>query len=261
MINIETFQRVVYEKNPLVEVLCQVRFGELIAFNNGQVHEFHKRVSDLYPLADVFEGLEFPFVAPVAQVTAAVAQPKKATQFTFSDVDLSWQAGCSSTMLSLTCRKYESWSNFSPKLDELLKQFFSVFEPKMVTRNGLRFKNVVDQNLLGTDFEPLSELIAAPVNGLLGSNWFDEKSFQQSQSQYQASLGAVNVILNFGLIQDHENNKGYLIDADCFTADKMAATTQYITDQVNKLHNCTGPIFRQCITDKLHNLLRPKSGS
>lgn len=43
-------QRVIYENNPLIEVIIQYRFPKILALNSKDPIEFQDRIKDEYPI-------------------------------------------------------------------------------------------------------------------------------------------------------------------------------------------------------------------
>jgi uncharacterized protein (TIGR04255 family) len=259
VINTNDFKRVVYKKNPLFEVLCQVRFSEILKLVDGQPSEFNSAVANDYPIVERFEGYELVAI-PSGIAQQPQSSPKKVAQTTFSNFENTWAVTCTSSYLTLTARDYTRWEEFEVRLIKCLTKFMTLYLPGAVTRVGLRYRNIIELETLATENGILddSELIAPEVRGLLGNSMFNNDSFEQAQSSYQSKNGDMTTILNFGLVRDLSGKKGFLIDADFSSANQLAPQVQLIHEKLTHLHSFSGPVFRACISDKLHELLVPE---
>lgn len=259
MINTEKFKRVVYKKNPLFEVLCQVRFSEILKLVDGQPFEFHSEIANEYPLVERFEGYELQAISN-GIMQQSQSGPKKVTQTSFSDFENAWTVSCTSSYLSLTARKYTRWEDFEQRLNNCLSKFVDKYSPGAVTRVGLRYRNIIQLETLALEngIQDSSELISPQVRGLLGNAMFNNENFEQAQSSYQVKIDEMTAILNFGLILDATNKKGFLIDADFSSTGQFTPQVKLIHEKLTHFHSFSGPVFRACISERLHELLEPE---
>jgi uncharacterized protein (TIGR04255 family) len=70
--------RVIYQKNPLAEVICQVRYPAVSALESQRPTEFWNRIRDQFPAMETKESLiDFPL--PVPPQVAAILPKMKVT--------------------------------------------------------------------------------------------------------------------------------------------------------------------------------------
>src|ERR1044071_6434945 len=94
------YKRVIYDNNPLVEVILQVRYPTLLRLQTEVPSAFQEKVLEQYPLYQFEELLEL--VPPPAPGTSPVFRELKVHRFLSSDKN--WRASLSAESVSVSTK-------------------------------------------------------------------------------------------------------------------------------------------------------------
>ena len=122
---------------------------------------------------------------------------------------------------------------------------------------GLRYKNFIGLSETPFTDYTLDQLIIPEVCGLVSQGRFKDLDFETAQATYQTKIADASAVLNFGLVADQNNKKGFLIDADLFSEEKFTLNNGAVAAKLAALYRISGPVFRNTISDRLHELLEP----
>jgi uncharacterized protein (TIGR04255 family) len=242
--------RVIYQKNPLREVICQLRFPPILRIEERPA-DFQDRVRDQFP--DFTQSVEPVSPAP----PPAGIRPDKVSNYQFSSEDGTWKTNLTRTFLSLSTNAYERWEVFREKLDIPLQALIDVYKPHRFTRIGLRYVDVIRRSLLGLDKHPWSELLNTCLLGVAG-----DPSLKEFIEAYQASYilalksGEDRVQVVTGLRQDPQSDETYFeIDSDFFTS--QPTSLEGATEKLTYFNTRASRLIRWCITEPLHSAMEP----
>ena len=140
-------ERIVYERNPLNEVICQVRFPPLLRLQAQTPFEFQEAIQDRFPIY----GEGGPQVELPPQLVQLLGSPLRTSNHKFLSEDGRWSASLESHFLALTCGSYESWQEFSDVLFDILSKLVEIYKPSFFNRIGLRYQNTIKREWLGED--------------------------------------------------------------------------------------------------------------
>lgn len=269
---IETFERVVYENNPLAEVVCQIQFGRLDKFSeleNTSLRAdfsaagypiFGEEVSFGFSQQIVVDGVSTPTSAPISFPQERVHH--------FTTEDGVWRVCISTEFVSLTCSKYSGWDEFKRRMLEAIRMFAAVRRNVQPTRLGLRYKDVIEREPLGLEGTPWHELIQPFLLGPLAPNALaecqtpSETEVGNFQSQTLLQLNHAMLLLQSSLLTSIDGDRrAFLIDADFYNTVELEVGLpdiyEFLTPRLDVLHASAGALFRRGITKRLHDALRP----
>jgi len=247
--------RVIYQRNPLVEVVAAVAFPPLLRLIQEPPKELQARVGREYPYTSYIEAPHLGLPDQHNEGKPQQQSPLRTT--TFSSVDRAWTVSVSSTVLGLTCTKYSEWSQFRTRFSELLKVFHEIYNLTVTTRLGLRYKDVINKQQLGAVDHPWHDLIRPEV--LATFEFFtadlDNNPPVAATLQLEIPPGKVNVA--FSTVTNTEKQIGFLIDTDCYSEETREFDLGGLMKSADDLHEYTSIVFQACITDFLHEQLEP----
>lgn len=254
--------RVVYEHNPLDEVICQLRFAPILRIQAVEPHEFQDELRGDYPhyqLQAPPDRVPSEMAALLSQIGRDVRRPKV---HEFLDEHGHWKVGLSHDFIALSTNDYQSWREFRDRLTKVLDAVSTVYSPNPITRVGLRYKDVIHRSELGLDQCDWRELIASPVLGELSvADLVGAIEQRSTELQLRISDSARCVIRHgLGEIVAQEGaipEKVYVIDSDFFTEEH--GSLDNALDHLNEFNALAGRAFRWCITEKLHESLGPET--
>jgi uncharacterized protein (TIGR04255 family) len=247
--------RVFYRRNPLVEVIAAIRFPPVMALLQEYPAQLQNLFSRDYPLAEVSEQFAAMAIGAADQHSATVPSGR---QFRFQDLEKQWTISLESNIFALTCTKYKRWEEFRDRFNGALNQFAQVYQLPLITRFGLRYKDVIDLTALELEGRAWSDIVRPEV--LQTFEFFTEDTSKLSAFQCSLILeiehGTVRIVL--GTITGPNKQVGLLIDTDCYVEPANFTSTSDVHNRAEQFHAYSGRIFQGCITDYLHNVLQPE---
>jgi uncharacterized protein (TIGR04255 family) len=267
---IESFDRVVYENNPLAEVVCQVRFQKTGDINEDEVEALKSSfANDGY--TDFYQevSISTPPLPIDVQGSIRIEIPQVRIHY-FSSPDKTWKASVCSEFVALTCLKYSNWDDFSRRLLMLIERFNPMRKEILPKRLGLRYRDVIEREPLGLGHVPWHELVApfllGPLlpNALASGQTPSESEVVSTAAQSMLKLDSSMVLLQSALLTSiNSERRAFLIDADFFLEDGLSpnllANPTILKSKLDILHANAGALFRRGITERLHHALRPRT--
>lgn len=255
-------ERVRYEKNPLIEVVCEVRFPIQLAIQQSLPVDFQSALSADYPFLEMKTEVQLEFhIAPQQSEPPpgnppAMSQVKKMV-YEFLSVDKQWRISLSDQWLRFSTLKYDSWEIFENRLIVILKTLFANYQIEYFTRLGLRYRDLIDRKVLGCEADPWENLIKPEILGALRVYNAPEGDCEGFQQSLRLKLDKGNVGITHALVRHIEGHSAYLIDADFFIEETFKAETNHVASILRDFNVQAGGLFRSTISDRLHELLEP----
>jgi uncharacterized protein (TIGR04255 family) len=248
--------RVRYGKNPLVEVVCQLKFPTILRIDAEPPVAFQEKIRHLFP--------EYRPTQP--QLPAGVRLPLEVLQMMFGGMgggsheflagDEKSRVTLTRDFVALTTSDYSEWKTFSEMLAIPLTALANVYKPPYFSRVGLRYRDQIDRKSLGLEAVAWSELLRDEVAGELAHG--------------DVAPDVVRIIREVGLTMPNESGNirivhglegdgsdpTYMIDADFFIERKIEHGE---TNDVLEVFNRTaGNLFRWCVKRRLHDAMEPR---
>jgi len=248
--------RVFYSKNPLEEVVCQLRFPPILRVDADAPVAFQDRVRSVFPLyrrSVTASPLGFPAGTPqqIIQMMAGAG----ASTHEFLSSDEVWKVSLTRDYLALTTSRYRDWQDFKMRLAGPLAALTEIYAPAFFQRIGLRYRDKIDRNALGLAGVGWSELLQPAILGELGDiavGPYVRHVLRELIVGLTVDSALVRIL--HGL--DPET-QAYIIDGDFFVEKQIAIEGGTgVLDEFNKR---AGRLFRWCITSKLHVAMEPRS--
>lgn len=253
-------RRVVYDKNPLTEVISQLRFPTVLAIESELPAAFQEKIRADYPVFDDGVGAGPAELIPqdIARLLGSsfgISTPKV---YAFTSADGTWKINLNRDFMAISCTRYERWDHLRARISQALEILCAVYNPSYYTRIGLRYRNVIDREELGLAGAPWSELLQSHLAGELASEMAD--SVLQNQHQLLMELpndeGRVRVVHGLALQQDKPEPL-YVIDNDFFIEGKVEKIDA--VKRLDAFNKRSGGLFRSFIKDKLDAAMGPHS--
>ena len=255
-----TESRVLYRKNQLGEVICQLRFPEILAIGAKPPVDFQEAIRAEYP--EFSSRMENPAPKPVnvgGKVTLQNQSP--VINYQFVSADGIWRVNLTQKFISLACSRYTSWEDFAAKLDKPLAAFIQVYKPAYFERIGLRYVNFISRKALSLEGTPFRELIHSRYLGVMAEECIPEPNVGRSGVDAEIAIrGGCRVKLHAGPGQVHRAGKTdgevkFVFDQDLYMPGKVAPNLS--APALQTLHAQAWSIFRDAITDELHDAMEP----
>lgn len=252
--------RVTYRKNQLGEVICQLRFPEILSIGAKPPVDFQEAIRADYP--QYSSRME----SPAPKLTGAPGNLSLQNQpstinYQFVSADGFWRVNLTQKFISLACSRYLSWEEFAARLDKPLAAFIRIYKPAYFERIGLRYVNFISRQDLSLEGTPFRDLIAEKYLGILSDEQLMEASVGRSCVDAEFAVrGGCRVKLHAGPGQVHRGGKSdgevkFIFDQDLYMPGKVAPNLS--APALQTLHAQAWSIFRDAITDELHDAMEP----
>lgn len=252
--------RVIYTRNPLTEVIAQLRFPPILKIDQDAPAIFQDRIRARFPFYETrveenFLPAEVRRLMPPEIVEMFTAETRNKVH-DFITEDGNWRLSLAKNFVALSTLQYTRWQEFRDLLAEPLVALHQEYAPSFYTRIGLRYRNVIRRSSIGLTDVPWAALLQPYIAGALSTSLPGEESIVNSAHRIEIKLaaegGLVRVMHGF---LEVDGEVGYSIDNDLFTEQRTE-----VDDAVDKLdyfNGRAGRVFRWCISDRLHVALEP----
>lgn len=251
--------RVIYEHNPLSEVICQVRFPPVLRIDAESPAKFQESIRAEYPNYEAKSPVKLPTNVPpqLAEIFASELPAGGQRTHEFGSRDGVWKLSLTRSFLAMRCSDYRRWEQFRHRFSVSLDALQREYGPAYFTRIGLRYQDVLHRSKLGLAGEPWSSLLKPAVAGFLGASEVvsDVRGMQTATLVHlPGDVGTAQ--MQFALAEDNATSEEvFLIDSDYFT-DQQVETADALA-RLDAFNREARRFFRWCITDQLHNAMRP----
>jgi uncharacterized protein (TIGR04255 family) len=255
--------RVIYKKNPLVEVICQIRFPPILRITSGGVADFQEKLRERYPLYELQEqpfdlaGVPKDLVSFMEQLFPKTPGPRT---HKFLTEDSKRFISLSQDFMALSIANYTRWEYLRDQIVTAEAALRGIYKPAFYSRVGLRYRDVLSPIKLGFGSTEWDKLVGKHILGELGDPSVG-KAVRNIRTQCVIELKELTggrVTITHGLYKDVQSGETcYLIDAD-FAVERKEATDEVFTI-LDKFNRLAGRLFRWAITENLHNALEPES--
>lgn len=253
-------ERYLLRKNQLGEVICQLRFPEILLISAKPPVDFQEMIRDEYPQYSQLKNNPAPKISGVPGHLSIENQPATINH-QFASADGVWRVNLTGTYFSLSCNRYTCWEDFAKKLDKPLAAFIQIYKPAYFQRVGLRYLNFISRNSLSLEQEPFSELISSPYLGLLADEEVAEKTVTRCSVDTELAIRGgcrVKIHAGPGLIKKNgvaSKEVHFIFDQDLYMPGNVAVNLS--AGALQTLHAQAYSIFRSAITDTLFNAMDP----
>jgi len=254
-------KRIIYKKNPLERVICQLRFPPILKIETEIPATFQEKIRKDFP--SFLEKSEFQVEVPIsAPGHVASDGPGKIIQSVSKNLEFSsendeWKINFTRSFIAMTSLKYTRWEKFKEKLSIPLSAFLEIYSPENFTRLGLRYIDIIKRSDLGLNNVNWNELLQPYILGMLATQDVGS-SIEGFESMHEIKLedGNSTVRIITRLVESDNGEVCFLIDSDFFITKRTK-----IDDAISKLDyfNTRGSrLIQWCITERLHNAMEPE---
>ena len=248
------------QKNQLGEVICQLRFPDILIIGTKPPAEFQEAIRGQFPIYSVRKE------SPAPKVTGrpgnfSLENTPPIINHQFASADGVWRVNLTSNFISLACTKYTRWEDFAKHLDQPLVAFIKIYQPAHFHRVGLRYLNFISRKDLQLEDVPFSQLIEPAYLGILGEEDVPEHTVARSNMDAEFAIRGgcrAKIHAGIGLVQKNgqpDKEVRYIFDQDLFMGGNIPVNLS--AGALETLHGQAYSIFRGAITDTLYNALEP----
>jgi uncharacterized protein (TIGR04255 family) len=254
-------QRVIYQRAPLIQVTCQLRFPSILKIEGQTPADFQEQIRELFPLFEKGANTPFSQLPQMSQLPPEIiqlmGQQTGGSSFRFLTEDRASTVALSVDSLSLSTTKYRKWEEFRAQLKAPLSSLISVYRPAFFARVGLRYIDAIHRESIGLADRPWSQLLRPEVLGELALPVFERNAETVGRFiriKIPDGTGVVVLQHGFALVQG-KPGLSYVIDFDFSYGQRTEVTdAEQRLDHFNRL---AGRAFRWCISATLRDALGP----
>lgn len=253
--------RCYYAANPLAEVICQLRFPEILSIASKLPADFQEAIRDDYPVYSTQQDTPAPKLTGTPG-NFSVQNAPATINYQFMSADGVWRVNLTSRFISLSCTAYRRWEEFAQRLDKPLAAFIKIYKPAFFERVGLRYLNFISREALALENVPFRELIAPCYLGPLAEEDLPEAATTRCSVDMETALrGGCRVKLHAGPGNVKKNGQQkkeihFIFDQDLYMPGNLPVNLS--AGALQTLHSQADAIFRGSITDTLHRAMEPE---
>ena len=244
-----------YRRSPLIEVICQLRFPDILKIEAHEPADFQDAIRQVYPqYAKRIEQL------PPQNAGGTMVEQGTVNNYQFISADGGWKVSLTKGFIALSTLSYTRWEDFATRLDRPLAQFIQLYQPAFFERIGLRYVNAVSRQRLGLEGELWDDLIRSQYIGILGEPDVEESEIAKCSLDVETPLvGDYRMKLHAGpgLIGGGKTDKEvkFILDGDFSTAGKH--NPDAVPEKLERMHRFAVCLFQGAITKELHEAMGP----
>ena len=245
-----------YGTNCLGEVICQLRFPEILTISANPPVEFQEAIRAEFPQFQRRTDTPAPRITGAPGSFSLENQPGT-VNYQFASPDGNWRVNLTGKFISLSCNRYTCWEEFAGKLDRPLAAFIRIYKPAYFER----YMNFISRSSLGLEGIPFSQLIAPCYLGPLQEEELREENISRCTVDAEMSIrGGCRVKLHAGpgiIKRGNQTDKEvkFIFDQDLYMPGQLAVNLS--AGALQTLHAQAHSIFRGAITDILHDAMEP----
>ncbi len=243
-----------YDRNQLAEVICQLRFPEILTIETSIPAAFQEAIRRDFPQYAARKEQNAP-VGPGAPAAGNM-------NYQFVSKDNHFRVNLTSKFISLACNRYTCWEDFAAQLDKPLAAFIRIYKPAYFERIGLRYVNFISRKALSLEVTPFRKLISPAYLGILQEEDVAEQATVRATVDADTALrGGCRVKLHAGpgMVRrgpQQDPEAKFILDLDLYMPGKVEVP--HSAGALQTLHAQAFPVFRGAITDTLHEAMEPQ---
>lgn len=255
--------RVIYDINPLAQVICQLRYPTILRIGTSQMADFQDKIRDNYPVYNPQESTT-EFLSQFPKEIAGLMEqmnlvPHQALTHRFYTRDSGRFVSLSNDFIAFAETDYQKWELFLDQLKRVEEALRETYHPAFYNRVGLRYQDMLTRSDLKLTGVTWNELLQPYIVSELGSSDVATEILSirtQTTLDISYDVPGARVLLTHGLTKSKNNEECYVIDADFSIENKEGLDEPF--GILGKFHELAGHLFRWAITEKLHMAMGPQ---
>lgn len=253
------FKRVIYKKNPLIEVILQIKFPTILSINSKEPAEFQEAIRQMYPIYQlaVENEQELNIAVNGESLLPSIVQKQQHKNHNFISADGQYKINLTSSFISLSTLSYTRWEDMLAHFQTPFQKFVEIYNPPFLERVGLRYIDAFSREKLGLQGKEWNTLIRPTWLGALCSIEEDRVIGSGLDVEYKLDNGISRVKVHTGLGKVNTlPDMVFIVDSD-FIHIKNEKVEQFEAI-ANYLHNNAGQFIQSVITEDLHCAMLPE---
>ena len=235
-------------KGPLIRVLAQVQFPEIMSVNQRSfVASFQEAIRQTYPMV-LQEQLQ-------GSVLPGLPQTAGSSIWRFGDTDGHWRVSLAPHFVALETTKYVDRNQFFERFRSVLHGLSKHIRPSHIDRLGVRYFNCI----LGSAVEKIETLLRPEINGILGTLPTTEVLHALSETMFELPSG--RLLTRWGHLPAHatvdpaifepQGERSWIFDLDMSSIERTPMIADDLVVQAIKFSERIYAFFRWAVTDEM----------
>lgn len=243
--------RIIYKKNPIVEVICQLRFPQILQIQSESPVQFQERIRASYPEYRQSVSIRFPnqFLQQLPPLVQEAISQHNPNTHEFRNASMGSMITLAPDFLALTVDQYRGWEDFLSGFHRPLEALVEIYRPSYFSRIGLRYQNILRRSHFGFDTDyAWDQLLNPSLLAVVGDpNVGNDVRESISQTVLDHPKGLVKI--HHGLVKFGSEEFCFLIDTDIYLERRIEI--EHGLQQLDDFHELARHIFEWAITPKL----------
>ena len=258
----EKAERCIYGKNQILETVCQYRFPPILSIDTETPAAFQDAIRAVFPRYELRKEQPAPKVTALPGQAPTVEKQDPINNHCFLTLDGAFRINLTKNFIALSCTSYTRWENYAKMLDEPLAQFLRLYKPAVFDRVWLRYINAFSRKELDLTEYGWRDLISERYLGLMADEDLPEGGFTRCTTDTETSMpGGCQLKLHTGpgFVRGGTRNDQevrFVVDLDLSM--KGNVPLNMAAGALNTLHVQAYDVFRDVVTDTLHNAMEPE---
>ena len=244
-----------YEKNQLIETICQLRFPTILSIDTKEPADFQDTIRADFPR----------YACQMDPVKGPDGKQQQVRNHSFITEDGMYKLSLTKDFIALSTMRYPGWEGFARTLDEPLGQFIRVYQPAFFERIGLRFLNAFSRQALELADRRWNDLLQPQYLSILDDDAVNEEDVVKCAVDIERRLdarcglklhagpGKISRTIRGQVVQEPETR--FILDLDVYTTGKTQLGAA--AETLEALHAHADRVFSDAITDVLHDAMEP----
>lgn len=252
-------KRVIFNKNPLIEVILQFRFPAILAINANDPVDFQEAIRQEYPIyqPSTENTQEIQLIANNDSFLPSIVNKQQCKNHEFISADGRYKVNLTSSFISISTVSYEKWEIFWDKFETVLKEFISIYRPAFFERVGLRYIDAISRKQLGIEDKSWKDLIKENWIGPLYTRSDNNVKVLNIDSELLLEDNKTLLKIHTGMGNINNEEKVFIVDTDFIRMDNTK-TDEYLS-VVNSLHDRSKFFIDDVITEELYKAMDPRN--
>lgn len=248
--------RVIYARNPLTQVVSQLRFPPVLTIEADIPARFQQAIRARFPLfSEVQPAVPQGLPPALLKLIPAGLGIKTGRAYEFATENREWKLILAKDSIALACSRYERWEHFRERLQPALNALAELYAPAFFTRIGLRYVNHIRRSAIGLQNVAWADLIQTYVAPEMATPIAADIDDTEHALVVRIDDRGGKVRIYHGLASHQSGEQVYQIDNDFHTNEKTEVADAM--DRLDHFHQQSGNLFRWCIADGLHQAMEP----
>lgn len=251
--------RVVFENNPLIEVILQFRFPTILSINSNEPVDFQEAIRKKFPIYQVGteNAQEIQIVANNNTFLPSIVNKQQNKNYAFVTVDGKYKVNLTSSFISFSTINYTRWEEFWGTFESALTSFISVYQPAFFERIGLRYIDAISKLALNLENKAWKDLIKENWLGALAVYGDDQVPVTSTDSEFFVDDKGTRLKIHTGLGSVNNSKETvFIVDTDFIHIGNIKIEDYKVI--LDLLHDHSRFFIEHVIKDELYTAMKPR---